>query len=499
MSYRLRTASFIFCAALMFFALSAGAAAANGFEADGTETLSAGYTEPFSATLFDEEPELYTLVSPHIADPEGLGLNIYQVPGSSASLGIDVSHWQEEIDWEKVAAEGVQFAIIRVGHRRASDGEITEDRTFRENIEGARANGIKVGVYIYSQAITAAMAEEEAAYVLDRVAGYDLDLPVVLDYEFASNSGGKTGILWNGYQSGRLDRDKATDVCLAFCDFVRERGYSPMVYANFSMFTHYLDFTRIREEADIWLARYNNAPEHQGNYLTDIDFWQYSNTGWIDGIKGPVDCDFGFGSKLYHTVKALIPFTDVKTKNWFFDDVRCAYDNDLFKGVDATHFAPNVNMSRAMLVTVLYRLEGEPAVDGDAPFSDLTADWYRPAVNWAAANGIVYGYSPEIFDPDRDISREEMASILWRYAAWRGFDTSATASLSSFGDGNRVSNYASAPMSWAVTNGYIAGFPDGTLCPREGATRAQVASVLRRFRAAHEGDYVGDPAESQNE
>ena len=97
------------------------------------------------------------------------------------------------------------------------------------------------------------------------------------------------------------------------------------------------------------------------------------------------------------------------------------------------------------------------------------------------------------------ISREEMASILWRYAAWRGFDTSATASLSSFGDGNRVSNYASAPMSWAVTNGYIAGFPDGTLCPREGATRAQVASVLRRFRAAHEGDYVGDPAESQNE
>lgn len=176
-----------------------------------------------------------------------------------------------------------------------------------------------------------------------------------------------------------------------------------------------------------------------------------------------------------------LPFTDVRETDWFYDDVVFAYENGLFSGTTATTFSPYASMTRAMLVTVLYRLEGEPAVTGRSGFSDVTiGSYYEAAVTWAADNGIVNGTSATTFSPSENVTREQMAAILCRYAQYKQYGTSASASLSAFSDAAAVSTYAKAPLSWAVAEKLVNG-TDGKLLPRASATRAQVAAILHRF------------------
>ena len=176
-----------------------------------------------------------------------------------------------------------------------------------------------------------------------------------------------------------------------------------------------------------------------------------------------------------------LPFTDVRETDWFYDDVVFAYENGLFSGTTATTFSPYAPMTRAMLVTVLYRLEGEPAVTGRSGFSDVTiGSYYEAAVTWAADNGIVNGTSATTFSPSENVTREQMAAILCRYAQYKQYGTSASASLSAFSDAAAVSTYAKAPLSWAVAEKLVNG-TDGKLLPRASATRAQVAAILHRF------------------
>ena len=176
-----------------------------------------------------------------------------------------------------------------------------------------------------------------------------------------------------------------------------------------------------------------------------------------------------------------LPFTDVRETDWFYDDVVFAYENGLFSGTTATTFSPYAPMTRAMLVTVLYRLEGEPAVTGRSGFSDVTiGSYYEAAVTWAADNGIVNGTSAVTFSPSENVTREQMAAILCRYAQYKQYGTSASASLSAFSDAAAVSTYAKAPLSWAVAEKLVNG-TDGKLLPRASATRAQVAAILHRF------------------
>lgn len=177
----------------------------------------------------------------------------------------------------------------------------------------------------------------------------------------------------------------------------------------------------------------------------------------------------------------MLPFTDVRETDWFYDDVVFAYENGLFSGTTATTFSPYAPMTRAMLVTVLYRLEGEPAVTGRSGFSDVTiGSYYEAAVTWAADNGIVNGTSATTFSPSENVTREQMAAILCRYAQYKQYGTSASASLSAFSDAAAVSNYAKVPLSWAVAEKLVNG-TDGKLLPRASATRAQVAAILHRF------------------
>ena len=176
-----------------------------------------------------------------------------------------------------------------------------------------------------------------------------------------------------------------------------------------------------------------------------------------------------------------LPFTDVLQADWFYNDVLFVYDAGLFAGTSDTTFSPNAAMTRAMLVTVLYRLEGQPAVNGRSGFSDVTFNsYYEDAVTWAADNGIVNGTSATTFSPNANVTREQMAAILYRYAQYKQYNTAASSSLTGFSDHAAVSSYAVTPMQWAVAEKLINGSA-GKLMPTGNATRAQVAAILHRF------------------
>ena len=176
-----------------------------------------------------------------------------------------------------------------------------------------------------------------------------------------------------------------------------------------------------------------------------------------------------------------LPFTDVAEDDWFYDAVRYAYENGLMDGVGDNRFAPNSETTRAQLVTILYRLEGEPAVSGDLPFTDVeAATWYTNAVLWAAQNGIVNGVSDTEFAPGDDLTRQQLVTILYRYAEAKGCDVSASADLSGYPDAGQVQDYAQPTMAWAVAEGIVEGM-DGNLNPAGNASRAQIATILMRF------------------
>ena len=177
-----------------------------------------------------------------------------------------------------------------------------------------------------------------------------------------------------------------------------------------------------------------------------------------------------------------LPFTDVNEGDWFHDAVRYVYDNGLMDGVGDGQFAPNATTNRAMVVTILYRLAGEPDVSGDVGFTDVAPGlWYTNAVTWAAEKGIVNGISATEFAPSGDLSREQLATVLYRYAEGMGYDVSASADLSGFPDADQIQSYATQALSWAVAEGLLQGFEDDTLRPQGNATRAQIATILMRF------------------
>ena len=184
-------------------------------------------------------------------------------------------------------------------------------------------------------------------------------------------------------------------------------------------------------------------------------------------------------------------FVDVPETAWFYAPVRNAVGKNLFRGVSTHHFGPDTKMTRAMLVTVLWRYEGSPEVGG-TPFTDVRAtDWYAPQVAWAAQNGVVNGVGNGKFDPEGEVTREQMAAILYRYAQKKGLDTTARGELGGFADRDKVSAWSKDALLWTVAGGIIGGAKEGgklLLNPRNGATRAEVAAILVRFI-----DNIADP------
>lgn len=198
-------------------------------------------------------------------------------------LGVDVSVWQEDIDWEKVAASGVKFAIIRLAYRGwGKDGELHLDPRGEENLKGAMAAGIKVGVYIYSQATNVSEAVEEAQFLLALLDGRPLDMPVVFDWEVPSNSSART----------RNVKAKTIHACaMAFCAEIKAAGYQPMVYFNQWQGLAKYDLQELRAAGvELWLAMYTKAM----TYEYKVQMWQYTSNGRVPGIDGRVDVDLYF-------------------------------------------------------------------------------------------------------------------------------------------------------------------------------------------------------------
>lgn len=175
-------------------------------------------------------------------------------------------------------------------------------------------------------------------------------------------------------------------------------------------------------------------------------------------------------------------FTDVQPDDWFAEPVAFAVEHGLFAGTSATTFSPNVNMTRAMLVAVLYRHSGD-SVQTEQVFDDVASDaWYAEPITWAKANGVVAGMTETTFAPDQSITREQMATILMRYTKFMGIDTPAGGdAIKGYSDYSSVSEYAQESMAWAVDQGLISGTSSTTLSPTSGATRAQVATILMRY------------------
>ena len=197
----------------------------------------------------------------------------------TAVMGIDVSTWQGNINWEKVKTAGVDFVMIRLGYRGTSVGSVFADDTAVKNYEGATKAGIKVGGYFFSQAITEEEAIEEANFVLDMIKDWDIQMPIVFDWEFMGEDA----------RTYQMDARLLTDCTKAFCDTIRDAGYDPMIYFNVNQGNKLL-FLEELVEYKFWLAMY----ESEMVYPYKIDMWQYTQTGSVSGIAGDVDMNIFF-------------------------------------------------------------------------------------------------------------------------------------------------------------------------------------------------------------
>ena len=230
-----------------------------------------------------EPVDLEPTVPENSYDPAGFyeegGFKRYKSEDTLASVGVDVSSHQQEIDWELVAANGVEFAMIRVGYRGYTEGEIQSDDYFVQNIEGARAAGLDVGVYFFSQALDEQEAIDEANYVLEQIKPYSLSSPVIFDWEDIEADARTDG----------MDSVQLTKNAIAFCDTIEQAGYRAGVYFNQRFGYEEFDLESLQDYV-FWLAEYNDTP----SFSFHFQIWQYCNDGRVDGIKTDVDLNLAF-------------------------------------------------------------------------------------------------------------------------------------------------------------------------------------------------------------
>ena len=209
------------------------------------------------------------------------GLMEYVENGTVTShKGIDVSKYQGEIDWAAVHAEGIEYAFIRLGLRGYESGKLVLDEFYDANMRGANAAGVSAGVYFFTQAVTVAEAQEEAAFVIDHLADYDVPYPVVFDVERISGGKGR---------ADEITKEERTEITIAFCEAIKAAGYTPMIYGNVVCFSQLLDMTRLNDY-DKWYAFYDDYM-----YMPyEVSCWQYTEKGRVDGIPGNVDLNISF-------------------------------------------------------------------------------------------------------------------------------------------------------------------------------------------------------------
>ncbi len=415
--------------------------------------------------------------------------------------GIDVSSHQGYIDWD-VTKNHIDFAIIRVGY--GQDYENQDDTQWFRNVEACTRLGIPFGVYIYSYATSERAIAGEVRHVLRLLKGYSPSLPVYLDLE-------DSGIVKSCTPAQILNQ------VTIFCDMIQEAGYTPGVYANANWWDKYLTSSKYNQW-ERWVAQYGSDLHDSRPYT----MWQYSNTGSVPGIQGNVDMNYWYGeatnmgcahSYFYYTIQednctkgGVRHYYCTKCQNKFSENVRdCissrfydapskshwahsgidyAVDAGWFRGVSNTRFDPNGVMTRAMAVTVLWRWADCPEPNSSCNFKDVDKKaWYGEAVAWAQENNIVNGVGDGLFAPTAMVTREQFAVMVYRLYS-RNWSEEPKYTLGDFTDKYAVSEYAVTAMAWTTQCSLIKGCEkDGTvlLLPRNGVTRAQVATILLRL------------------
>ena len=454
--------------------------------------------------------------------------------------GIDVSEHNGKIDWAKVKPY-IDFAIIRVGDfaKMGSDSSLwyksenpnalnnaaALDDYYEYNVKECDRLGIPYGLYIYTRAVNETEAMEEADFVVSHLTidgkTYLPELPVFFDVEE------KTRIL-----ASNMSDEAILNTTSTFCQTLEDIGLRAGVYASTSPWNTRMTGEKYNKWCR-WVAQYNEyCTAKAGAHL-----WQYSSNGSVPGISTRVDMNYWYGaagseqhryqatkvnptctadgSLTYTCVECgqsiakpiaatghffkdgkcvycgapqttLDRFDDVKASDWFAPYVEYVVDNGLFSGTEEDAFEPDSPMSRAMMVTVLWRVAGKPD-PGEAvnPFSDVADNsWFAIPVVWGSDQKVVNGVSQTRFDPNGNVTREQVATLLYRFAATQGMNTEAGADLSAFPDAGKVSGYAQDAMAWAVAQGLITGSNEGDailLNPQGNATRAQVATIFMRY------------------
>lgn len=403
-----------------------------GFADDSTTTIYVqhkGYE--YTATVSKENDTYYaTFVNPH-------GFSAFTISASSiAEAKIGDTSYMNFQDAVNAANDGDTITVLKDGLTATMSGT---SRTIKVKANTGVTTPITVTVNGETKTIS------------------DTTTPVEFTYTRPSHSGSSSGSTTSTYN---VNVNAATNGAVAADKKTASKGTTVTVTASPSK-GYVVDAVKVVDKDGKDVA----VTEKDGKYVFTMPASAVTVTGSF---------------KAETPAPAALPFTDVKSGNWFYDAVKYAYEQGLMTGTSATTFAPNGTMNRAMIVTVLYRLEKSPAVTGASKFTDVPAgQWYSDAVAWAAANKIVNGYDETTFGPMNAVTREQMAAILFRYEQVKGLENvTLEENLNRFPDQNKISAYAIPALQWAVGQKIINGNADGTLDPTGTATRAQVAQIF---------------------
>ena len=398
---------------------------------------------------------------------------------------VDISQFQENVDFNTLKTTGVQGVILRVGGRGYTSGGIYYDDSFPTYIKQAKKAGLKVGVYFFSQAISNSEAVKEAKVTIDTVkaSGYKMDLPVFIDYEWS----------WDGETRWRTDNNASksvrTSIIRSFCETIEDAGYETGIYASASWFTTYIDGNALSKEYNIWVAQWlvnnkgeelvisfspNNNYTYPGNYYTGVlDGWQYCSKGIIKGRLDYFDLDY------WYIPAGSITFKDVYSSSlYYYEPVYWASNAGITNGYfNKSWFKPKDTCTREQMVTFLWRMKGSPEPSlTKSPFSDVTSGkYYYKAVLWAYEKGITKGYSNRTFGVGKVCLREQAMTFLWRAAG-----SPEPTSNNTFSDIKNNTYYYNAVL-WGCENGITKGYSDGTFGPSKNCLREHVITFLYRY------------------
>lgn len=388
--------------------------------------------------------------------------------------GIDVSEHQGEINWEAVKADGIDFAILRLGY--GDDYNFQDDKQWARNVAECERLGIPYGVYLYSYAVRpygAESGESEARHAIRLLQGHSPDLPVFLDMEDSSTLSYHS----NGGINYDLTRSNLASIAEVFCETLKSHGYQVGVYANLNWFNNYLTDWRFNNYMR-WVAQYN----YQCDWGGDKVLWQCTSSGSVAGIQGNVDINFDYYGFCHPR--------DLNRWEWYVTSGSYFYASKFgyLTGFDNGDWGPDMPLTRGQLATVLWRAQGQPIVEAQH-FDDVHYNWYYgSAINWARSTGIISGYeNTNEFHPDEAITRQDLAVMLTNYArAMKGFNTVGNAdALQAMPDHTSISSYAWDSMCWVTQNRIITGTPqmNGTsfVRPFDQATRAEASKMFMVF------------------